>query len=209
MEGNRAEIARMRVSDISLLYREGTIDEEVISHSFDQDIFFKSVPDFNPLTANTIIDVGAHLGSFSLKAVTLNPLMKVVAIEASSDNFRLLKQNIEINHLEQTIKALNIALSDKTGEEVLYMSNESWGHSTTRENSSKPETVEALTLEDLFLRNQIESCDLIKFNCEGSEFKILLSTPQELFKKVKMMIVLFHEDLEEQYNRYDLYKVSN
>jgi hypothetical protein len=64
-------------------YRSRTTDEDVIAHSFDHDIFFTGVPEYRPAEDHTIIDVGAHIGIFSLLAASKVPRGKVYAIEAS------------------------------------------------------------------------------------------------------------------------------
>lgn len=205
MERNRTEVKKLSVSDFTIVYRGGTKDKEVINHSFGQNIFFNSIPGFDAGEAELVVDVGAHIGCFSLKTITLNPSIKIIAIEASDKNYRLLVENVKNNGLENSIFPLKAALSDRIGNEILYMSDENWGHTITSRRSENTEIVPSITLEELFRIRQIENCDLIKFNCEGAEFKILLSTPADTIKKVKMMILLLHEDLELNFNRHHVY----
>ena len=205
MVKSRTEVEILSLSDLNVSYRIGTKDKDVINHSFGQNIFFNSLPGFNIRRAKLIIDVGAHIGCFSLKAITLNPAIKIIAIEAAENNYRLLVENVKINKLEDSIFPLKVALSDKIGDEILYLSNENWGHTITSKRSNNTEVVPSTTLEELFRRRQVENCDLIKFNYKRAEFKILLTTPPDTIKQVKMMILLLHEDLERGYNRQDIH----
>jgi len=200
---------KIQKSGFTVFFRKDTVDEEVIAHSFDRDIFFQSIPDFNSANASLIIDVGAHIGTFSMIAAKLNSAIKVLAIEASSENCELLKKNIKVNNLEDSILPQHCALSDRIGTEILYLGKENWGYTITKSDYMNIEIVKSTTLEELFMMNQIDHCDLIKFNCEGAEFKALLSTPYEVINKVGMMLILIHEDLEYRFNRSDIYRYLN
>lgn len=208
MSENRQD-DRMQTSGFTIFFRKDTVDEEVIAHSFDRDIFFQSIPDFNSASASLIIDVGAHIGTFSMTASKLDSAIKILAIEASSDNYKLLRKNIKINNLEDSILPQHYALSDRIGTEILYKGKENWGYTITKRDSKNTENVRSTTLEELFRENQIDHCDLIKFNCEGAEFKAILSTPYEVINKVGMMLILIHEDLENRFNRSDIYRYLN
>src|SRR5690606_26042182 len=60
------------------------------------------------------------------------------------------------------------------------------------------EEVQAVTLEQLLGDNGIDFIDLIKFNCEGSEFSILLGTSSKVINRIGLGIILYHEDLAEK-----------
>jgi len=64
------------------------------------------------------LDIGAHIGYFSLLASHLiGPIGKVLACEPSSDTFLMLKNN---TGNQSTIKAINTALADYTGNMTFY-----------------------------------------------------------------------------------------
>jgi len=46
-----------------------------------------------------ILDVGAHVGLFSLYARLLNPNVEILAIEPEEKNFKILKENIKQNKI--------------------------------------------------------------------------------------------------------------
>jgi FkbM family methyltransferase len=175
-------------------YRQGTTDEAVLKDSFDHDIFFSGVPEYQPGDADVIIDVGAHIGTFALLAASKVPRGAVYAIEACEDSFNLLRINAGLNKLGN-LSTFHLALSDRRGSCTLYHDAGNWGHSVVRELSDRSETVECCTLQQFFEEAGIRSCSFIKFNCEGSEFPILLGAPPDLLRQVRMMLVLYHCDL--------------
>ena len=68
---------------------------------------------FSPKEGDVVIDVGAHIGPYTLKAskrVGLNG--KIIAIEADPENFDILNRNIQLNKLTNVI-ALNYAVYSK------------------------------------------------------------------------------------------------
>lgn len=74
----------------NIAYRKNTADEAVISDSFDNDIIFSGVPEYQPDAGHVIIDIGAHIGTFSLLASSKVGHGKVYAIEACEDSFNFL-----------------------------------------------------------------------------------------------------------------------
>lgn len=69
----------------------------------------------DPKAGDVVFDVGAHIGSFALKAARLvGEEGLVVALEPELENYRILKENIELNGLENVV-LLPMALSDFQG----------------------------------------------------------------------------------------------
>jgi FkbM family methyltransferase len=175
-------------------YREKTADEAVLGHSFDHDIFFTGVPDYQPAETDVILDVGAHIGTFAMLAASRVSRGAVYAIEACEDTFNYLRINAALNRLEN-LSTFHLALSDRRGTCLLYYDYGNWGHSMVNQLSNRSEAVECCTLQQFFDENHIGTCSFIKFNCEGAEFPILLSSPTSLLRRVGKMLVLYHCDL--------------
>lgn len=163
------------------------------------------IPEYVPKRDGNIIDVGAHIGTFALSAALIVPEGKVYAIEPCQSTFTLLKRNIELNRLEN-ILASNIALSDKSGLARLsyFPENEidgdqNWGNTLTS-TFEKGEIVSTYSLSVFLDENDILKCDFMKLNCEGSEFEIILGAEPEYLRRVKLILILYHMDLNKQHN---------
>jgi FkbM family methyltransferase len=181
-------------SRFEMAYRQGTADESVLDDSFDHDIFFRGVPEYQPQPEDVIIDVGSHIGTFAVLAASMAPRGCVYAIEACQDSFTLLRLNRALNRAEN-LSAHHLALADRRGTCTLYYDTGNWGHSVVRQTSGASETVECCTLPQFFEDNAIGTCDFIKFNCEGAEFPVLLASPAGLLRRIRMLLVLYHCDL--------------
>jgi len=193
-------------SGFKVAYRMNSADEEVIKHSFDADIFFSAIPEYEPSEGDTIIDVGAHIGTFSMLAARRAPLGKIFALEASRETFNYLSINAAINSLDNVVPK-HVALSDRNGRTTLYHDVETgnWGHSIMQPLSGSSEQVEMISLPSFFEEESIADVDFIKFNCEGAEFPIILSTPVDVLRKVRRMLILYHCDIASGYETASIY----
>lgn len=183
---------------LKVKYREKTEDEIVIYHTFNKDIFYREIPSFKPSEKPIVIDIGAHIGTFSLLTHLKYPQATTFAFEASRETFDLLQLNKKINQIDNMHVFLS-AISGSRGEVKLYHSEEigNWGHSITKSLSDSYEVVEACTLDDVISDHNIPHIDLIKFNCEGAEYDIIKSASKNSIKKIRLGIILYHEDLIE------------
>ena len=181
-------------SDFVVAYRSGTADENVIAHSFDNDIFFKELTDLDLSNCCCIIDVGAHIGTFSLLSAKKFPNADIHAVEASFDSYNLCVINAALNS-KSNIVSHRLALGIDQPMVELHHDAGNWGHSAVSKLSSSSETVPGSTLNKFFQDNGIGSCDFIKLNCEGSEFPLILNATLTDLDKVKNMLVIYHCDL--------------
>jgi FkbM family methyltransferase len=186
-----------------IAYRRGTTDEDVIAHSFDHDIFFAGVPEYRPAEDHVIIDVGAHIGTFSLFAASKVPKGQVYAIEASRETFNLLRINVALNHAAN-IDPSHLALADKQGTCMLYHDLGHWGNTIVKPLSGHGETVSTDSLASFLQAKNISRCHFMKLNCEGAEFPILLSAPVEVLRRFNMMLILYHCDLYTKHSEQEL-----
>jgi FkbM family methyltransferase len=184
-------------------YRNGTADTQVIEESFDRDIFFAGVPEYRPGEEDVILDVGAHIGTFSLLASARAPRGRVFAVEASRESYNLCRINVRLNHI-RNVEVSHLALSDRVGEVRLHHADGNWGHSTVAVRGVGGETVRGETLAAFMDTHDIVSCDFMKMNVEGAEFPILLATPPDVLRRFKVMLVLYHADLYRQAGEEDL-----
>ena len=154
---------------------------------------------YNIREEDTVIDVGAHVGVFTLKIARKVKRGLVIAIEPHPFNYRLLMNNVEFNKLTN-IKALRLALSSFNGVVKLYLSNRSGTHSLRfRKNSSKYLEVQAKTLDTIIEELNISKVDLIKIDAEGAELEIIRGAKNTVKRNdVFLSIAAYHTPTEAQ-----------
>lgn len=186
-----------------MAYRQGTADELVLENSFDHDIFFSGVPEYQPCETDVIVDVGAHIGTFAILAASKVSRGAVYSIEACKESFDYLRINAALNQAKN-LSIHRLAIYDRRGACTLHYDRGNWGHSVVCQFSERGETVDCCTLQQFFEENGISRCDFLKFNCEGAEFPTLLSSSAEALRRVRIMLVLYHCDLWTRNSQEDL-----
>jgi FkbM family methyltransferase len=117
----------------------------------------------------------------------------IFSFEPEPDNFRMLKQNIELNNFNNT-SAYNLAVSDSEKMLSLYLSNDSNSgtHSTIFNKTSVSENyieVKAISLDDFVKKNNLNKIDLIKIDVEGAEIDVV-NGMDNILKKNKPILII-------------------
>jgi len=136
-----------------------------------RDIFIDKVYLVKKLkTYKTIVDVGAHIGGFSLFVILNNPFVKkIICIEPEKNNFKILSKNLENLPKKIEVVTLRVALSEKNFIGKLYLDEFSAAHSLERNKKSSYQIVRIKTLDNIIK----ERVDLIKIDVEGFETKVI------------------------------------
>jgi len=174
---------------LNILYRDDS-DESVIDEIF-VDRLYRRLDEIIPDLINPIIDVGAHIGLFSLYARILNQTAVIYALEPEANNFDLLKQNLKLNS-QTNIIARQLALHwlpDKTTP--LFLSSNNHNHSTYQKNDH-PVNVSAIELQKFVDTNNIDRIGLIKLDVEGAELNLLPSWSDQLWNKINWIVLEYH-----------------
>lgn len=166
--------------DFKLWHHGGTIENETfwkglfVSWESDTGWIWKELCQFS----NTIIDIGANTGIYSMVAKTINPNSKVFAFEPSIHTYKKLLLNNKINKFD--IKCEQIALSNCNGKQVFFDTP----NSNQTSASLSPEKlknwegysgeiyeyeVQTVKLADYIKNKSIENIDLIKMDIEMHE----------------------------------------
>jgi FkbM family methyltransferase len=158
--------------------------------------------EFRIKAGDTVLDVGANVGLFSIWVASNAPSARVFAFEAASDNFAALAENVRSNRLKN-ISAHHYAVSDGSSQHVtLYRGFHGGIHSIRPEyrnwdsKTGRPrrtERVRAITLERIIRRFKIDSADFLKLDCEGAEYDILLSTPASVLSRIRKIVGEYHD----------------
>lgn len=139
---------------------------------------------------DVIIDIGAHIGTFSLYASQFCTQGKIFCYEPSNENFELLKENIKQNKIKNIFPE-NLAVS-KSNDKVTFYINPDKTANSMYDKTSESISVQSTTLQQIFDLNKLENCNYLKLDCEGAEYDIIESLPEEYFKKIEKMYIEYH-----------------
>ena len=112
-----------------------------------------------------VVDLGAHIGTFSLYAAALGH--EVVAVEASARNLALLRASIGLNGFDR-VRAVQAAVSDAPGF-VEFTEFGAYGVVATPSLGWPTVRVVSITVDGLLADLGWSDADLVKMDVEGSE----------------------------------------
>lgn len=153
-------------------YRNIEIDSPSDSIEAYIEVFHDNVYDHVavPKEGDVVIDIGAYVGMYSIKASQLvGDTGLVVAVEPLLSNLNYLEKNLR--KLSNT-KIVKVALSNYIGKGKLYSSPSSAVHSMAYVRDDYM-IVRVTTLDELVKRWKFTRIDYIKMDAEGSDILIL------------------------------------
>jgi len=110
-----------------------------------------------------IVDVGAHIGTTTIPALTRHGFARAVAVEPDPDNIRLLRVNVALNRLHERVTVIQAAVSDTPRKQMLWSpGSEEGGWARGRlidEPSTTAVVIDTVTLDGLAEAGIIEPAD--------------------------------------------------
>jgi FkbM family methyltransferase len=154
--------------------------------------------DYGQIPRNAIcIDVGAHLGSFSLYAVS-SGAAAVYSSEPDPVLYKTRLQSVEDNRLGSQMFLCQAAdVGAEASIVTFYHEGNASGHVTPLPGDNSGISVKALTLTEIVEGNKLERVDVLKLDCEGSEYDIVFGTAPEIWRRIERV------RLEYQFGRAD------
>tara|TARA_B110000858_G_scaffold198442_1_gene265042 strand:- start:4299 stop:5039 length:741 start_codon:yes stop_codon:yes gene_type:complete len=138
---------------------------------------------------DTIVDIGGHIGSFTVKAASQAINGKVYTFEPFPSTHAVLKKNTE--NLKN-VHAQQTAVSGVCGSQELFFSSSNPAENSLLRKTDNSIEVPLVTLKAAFDMNHIENVDLMKIDCEGAEYDILFNAGDSL-SIVQKMVMEVHE----------------
>lgn len=125
-----------------------------------------------------IVEVGAHHGAY---AVVMGNLVKerggkVLAIEPNPVSYEILKNNVKLNGLTDTVICVGAAVTEKAGTVSISL-DDSQSSINNDPGKSESVTVQGLPLATIIGNSGITSVSLLLVDVEGAELAVLKSFP--------------------------------
>ena len=145
------------------------------------------------------VDVGANIGAISVFVAKLRPDVKVFAIEASPFVYSHLKENVELNGLNN-ISVFNFAVHNQDNLVVkIYAPQGQFGKgSFSKTFTSESEDVKTIQLDSFFRANNITPAS-VKVDVQGYELFVFQGLAPYLMRvELKPEIIFEFEDWSER-----------
>jgi len=186
--------------------------ERRLTHTFKENFFDKVYlshlgESFTQAKRPTVIDIGAQVGFFSLSILTQKPEAKVLAYEPMPANFkRLSEYKHEFEEFDWTLNHIAVAA---TNEPLVLYTNTLDGFSSRSSIFDKGDDkikveVPSITFDQIIAEHGLKKIDLLKLDCEGSEYPILYNMGEEQFKLVDNLCIESHQGQGADENHHTL-----
>jgi FkbM family methyltransferase len=149
---------------------------------------------------DTIYDIGANIGFYTVSlAKAVGVRGRVITFEPMSENYRHLRDNIELNGLTN-VRTFQVALADWNGKGELYLTaskeNISGLPSLIPHHLAIDREVEVAEGDRLIETNRLPIPQLVKIDVEGSEYAVIRGLRQTLNKpNCKFVLCEIHPQL--------------
>ena len=149
----------------------------------------------------SIVDIGAAIGEFSVLAAKAAPGTTVIACEPFPGSVDLLRANLALNLLDNVTvipKAIaaesGTVLLDLRGEEPLkFVSALHRGGADELIVPVGSIAIPAIPLAEVLASTPAGHIDLLKLDCEGAEYEILMQAPSEVLAQVDRIVLEYHD----------------
>jgi FkbM family methyltransferase len=125
---------------------------------------------------DVVIDIGAHIGLFSIFLAKRWPGLKVFAFEPFPANFANCSRNLRVNGVRNVVLSPKAIANNNRQLTMATDPRNSGGASaivTAFEPNGVVRDIPSMTLHEVFSVHQIRRCKLLKIDCEGMEYEIL------------------------------------
>ena len=156
----------------------------------------------NTLPADpVVIDIGANAGFFDIQLLSKVDRATIYAYEPMPANVETLRHTLQQNpRLQQSVRLFQMAVTGQPLDRLdLFAEAEENDQVVAsrfvgfNENNTQTITVPCVTLTDIIWTHDLRSVDLLKMDCEGSEYDIIYHTAPELLRRISRMVIEVHD----------------
>jgi FkbM family methyltransferase len=150
------------------------------------------------LPGNTVVDVGANIGCFTLFAArSVGPSGRVISVEPGAETFQRLQRHVTMNHLNN-VMPMQAAVAAEPGPIELHncpngLFSSMFSEIDGRSNAGTVQRVDGFTLEQVLAKNSVDRCHFLKLDCEGAEHGIVRTISKETAAKIDQIGMELHQ----------------
>lgn len=190
----------IRKKNIPFQVRLNTCDEDVLNKVVLNDCY--KLEQINLRDNPNIVDVGGHIGAFTKYCAWRWPCARIHTFEANSNNWELLEENLKditkkvtlykgacVGHIPKNKK---LVIRKDAAKEITG----GWGILFHHGEVQEDESTAVINIDRFYslstLIKDMDTVDLLKLDCEGSEFSILKHLSDKELYKVDYLVCEVH-----------------
>lgn len=151
---------------------------------------------FNPRVINSAMDVGGHIGSWSVRLKQMNPSAQIILVEPDKDNASMALMNL--SRWDNTI-VIQAAMKYEPGQ--YHLGRHPW-HGAAHQlfpARYRPDAdreyvpvTKLVTMEEALFEGGLTHVDLLKLDCEGAELEIIRDMTESVFARIQRIVGEIH-----------------
>ncbi|UFH55027.1 FkbM family methyltransferase [Spirosoma sp. KNUC1025] len=182
-----------------------------------KEIFMVDVYEMDSLVSQlpaepVVIDIGANVGFFDVQLLSKINKATIYAYEPIPANVKTFQDILQQNpRLLPSVQIFEMAVTGQPTDKLSLFAEGADNNQVVasvfagfNENNTQRLSVDSITLTEIIRDNKLSAIDLLKLDCEGSEFDIIYHTDPELLKRIKRMYVEVH-NLDDNRNNIDAF----
>lgn len=188
---------RVIVKNLDFLVRENTVDLDVVKEVLENDCY--NIQNVVLRRKPNVVDIGGHIGSFTKMIATKFPEGKYWIAEANSMNWDILELNLA-SVLNKTILKGALVGKEPVNKRLVINPAEKdrvtggwgimWYEKEYTEVGATLEIEKFYYMKDIY--NQVDKVDLLKLDCEGSEWSIVKEMSDEQLYNTDYIVCELH-----------------
>jgi FkbM family methyltransferase len=145
-----------------------------------------------------IIDVGGHIGTFACRVTKLHPEAAVMSFEPSATTASYLRRNVAQNGVADRVEVFEAALSSASGTATFVDNGAGSGMNGLRsaDHASGAATGDNTEVQTISFDDAVAKApapvDVVKIDCEGGEYDLVLGSKPESWASVQRVVIEFH-----------------
>jgi FkbM family methyltransferase len=154
-------------------------------------IFYEKDYNFLPVKDRVVIDIGANIADSSIYFAMIGA-RKVIALEPFPKNFEIAQKNIALNSFTDKIELLNAGCCGGQSSKDMILDASAKGASCQTMQSSLGSNIHFYSLGELVDKYSANSPAILKLDCEGCEYDIILSNDTTVLGKFSHIQIEYH-----------------
>lgn len=151
---------------------------------------------YRPKPGDVVVDVGAHIGLFTLRILREEPRCSVVALEPSPENFACLNQNLALLGPDAQVELHQLGIGGQFGRIKMQEipTNRSTDARAMSAEQDDANSVGVVPLSHLFKLARTATINLLKMDAEGGEHAAFLNAVPEVFPRIERIVMEYHDN---------------
>ena len=145
----------------------------------------------DPFAPRAVLDVGAHVGTFTCALAARLPGARFTCVEPSPSTLPWLRANLARNGLAGKATIVPVAVAAADGEADLWAPED-----VSSEASLTPGTGRKVTVWAMSFASVVAAAggrvDIVKLDCEGGEYAAVLEASEEAWATVEQLFLEYH-----------------